>query len=423
MQKTQLSALLIFVSTIGYSQTNISGGIYQNTSWSPAGNPYIASGNVVVFEDVTLTIEPGVIIRFNSGASLEIRGKLIAIGNSQDSIQFTSNLSSPVMNSWKGIIVKGTNNNTGNGNQVTMEYCTGKYAHYFIDLDIAYEGPYIFRHCYFGHNFQTNDGGGLPKTIFENCKFDSNVQALSYFDFESRVTNCEFVYNEFGVQGVDLVDSCYFSNNSKAALLGNGIVQNCTIINNNVGVDCAFNSGSHTFVDNIVKNNIIGIRIQKYFNGYIDFTGNTICDNSIYNVEHLDFNNADIAFNCWCSTDSSFIRSTIYDGYINTNYGLVNYTPVEDDCPEINVGFKSDLKRDELLIEVFPNPFINELKIKLNTDDEGEVILYDLNARQLLSQRGVNIIILNTTYLPAGIFIYKVKTKGRLLSIGRVIKV
>ena len=184
MGKTQLSALFIFISSIGYSQTNISGGIYQNTTWSPTGNPYIATGNVVVFEDVTLTIEPGVIVRFKSGASLEIRGKLIAIGNASDSIKFTSNLNSPSINSWKGIIVKGTNNNTGDGNQVTMEYCAGEYAYFFIDLNIAYEGPYIFRHCYFRHNYQTNDDGGLPETLFEFCRFDSNINAIGFSSFE-----------------------------------------------------------------------------------------------------------------------------------------------------------------------------------------------------------------------------------------------
>ncbi len=65
--------------------------------------------------------------------------------------------------SWDGIIVKGTNGSTGDDHQVRMEYCIGEYANYFIDLDIAYEGPYIFKHCSFQHNFQTNEDGGIPE--------------------------------------------------------------------------------------------------------------------------------------------------------------------------------------------------------------------------------------------------------------------
>lgn len=422
MGKIQLSILLIFISTVGYNQTNISGGIFQNTTWSLSGNPYIATGDVVVFEDVILTLEPGVIVKFNSGASLEIRGKLIAIGNSSDSIRFTSNSSSPAMNSWKGIIVKGTNNQTGNGNQVSMEYCIGEYAGYFIDLNIAYEGPYVFKHCYFGHNFQTNDDGGLPETIFDHCRFVSNNQAVGGSSYTLNVINCEFVNNKNGVDGVDLVDSCYFSNTTEAAVLSNEIVSNCTIVNNNIGVDCYF-AGSRKFVNNVVQYNNIGVSMQKYFTGHNEFTGNTICNNSVYNLELLDFNNASIPFNCWCSEDSAFIRSTIFDGFVNTNYGLVAFTPIEDDCSETNVGIESEYRGNDGLLDIFPNPFIDELSVRLSTSEEVEIILYDLNANQLLRQRGINIVSLNTTYLPAGIFILEIKTKDRQLDFRRVVKV
>ena len=48
------------------AQTNVSGGIYQNTTWTLANSPYQVNGSVVVFPGNTLTVEPGVTILINN---------------------------------------------------------------------------------------------------------------------------------------------------------------------------------------------------------------------------------------------------------------------------------------------------------------------------------------------------------------------
>ena len=62
-----------------FSQTSVSGGIYQNTTWTIAGSPYIVTGSVVVFPGNTLTIQPGVEIKIdnlvNNTIYIETRGK------------------------------------------------------------------------------------------------------------------------------------------------------------------------------------------------------------------------------------------------------------------------------------------------------------------------------------------------------------
>src|SRR5215204_3633586 len=73
------------------AQTNVSGFISSNTSWNIAGSPYIVIGNIVLTQGATLTIEPGVEIRFNTDMTLNIEGELIAIGTPQNIITFTSN--------------------------------------------------------------------------------------------------------------------------------------------------------------------------------------------------------------------------------------------------------------------------------------------------------------------------------------------
>ena len=71
---------------------DVGGPIDTDTTWTLAGSPYIVVSPVLVMEGVTLTIEPGVTVRFNSHKALPVYGELIAIGTSENPITFTSNV-------------------------------------------------------------------------------------------------------------------------------------------------------------------------------------------------------------------------------------------------------------------------------------------------------------------------------------------
>src|SRR5260370_42249315 len=94
--KSSLTILFLF-SLLSLSSstnaTNVSGGIYNNTTWTLANSPYIVVDTVAVFPGVTLTIEAGVTVKFADNQSLWIKSNahLIAIGTITDSITFTSN--------------------------------------------------------------------------------------------------------------------------------------------------------------------------------------------------------------------------------------------------------------------------------------------------------------------------------------------
>ena len=422
MRKTVLSFPLFLFSIIGYSQTEVSGGIYENTTWSPAGNPYIVSGNVVLFQDLVLTLEPGVLVKFNQGASLEIRGKLIAIGNSMDWITFTSNLHVPVMNSWEGIKVIGVDDSPGSENQVIMEYCSGNYARYFIDLHIAYHGPYVFKHCYFSNNYQVNKDGGLPYALFDYCTFDSNFLGLGYCQFDATVSHSFFINNVNGVEGFDLIDSCHFKGNTGIALFPAGITMDCLFENNHIAVSAGFNSVNTTFINNTITNNEVGVEIQGFYNG-VNFTGNVICHNTSYNIRNLFLNNANLAYNCWCSTDSAYIRSTIYDGYVNTEYGLVKFIPVLAWCADMGVGIKPASNATDSSINIFPNPFNEELNVYLQADEEMQVKLIDVSGYTVYRQSFIHSINFNTDQLPQGMYMYEIRSKAKILHTGKVIKI
>lgn len=83
---------------------NVSGLLSSNTTWSPSlCSEYIATGSVIVDTAITLTIDPGTIIKWNPGTTLTIRGALLAKGAAGQTILFTSNQSTPQPGDWGGI--------------------------------------------------------------------------------------------------------------------------------------------------------------------------------------------------------------------------------------------------------------------------------------------------------------------------------
>src|SRR3990172_6639446 len=69
--------------------THPAGTISSHTTWSNL-DIHRVTGNVTVAAGITLTIEPGTIVKFNSGTNLDINGVLDAVGNSSGKIVFTS---------------------------------------------------------------------------------------------------------------------------------------------------------------------------------------------------------------------------------------------------------------------------------------------------------------------------------------------
>src|SRR5689334_4413104 len=103
-QYSKVVILLLLLSVTVNAQTPVSGGIYSNVTWTKAQSPYIVTDTIVVFPNVTLTIEAGVTVKFADRIRIEIRqAKLVAAGTSTDSITFTSNSSSPVRGVYPGI--------------------------------------------------------------------------------------------------------------------------------------------------------------------------------------------------------------------------------------------------------------------------------------------------------------------------------
>lgn len=83
--------------------TSVGGIIAQDTTWTKDGSPYIVTGNILVFNGVTLAIEPGVQVRLDGSYGIYVEGKLQAIGTEAENIVFTSNKSTPAAGDWGAI--------------------------------------------------------------------------------------------------------------------------------------------------------------------------------------------------------------------------------------------------------------------------------------------------------------------------------
>ena len=74
-----------------YAQTTVSGSIASDTTWNLTGSPYVVSGSVTVNAGVTLTLEPGVVVKGSgTGSVLRVQGTLLAAGTEALPVAFTS---------------------------------------------------------------------------------------------------------------------------------------------------------------------------------------------------------------------------------------------------------------------------------------------------------------------------------------------
>ena len=102
--------ILLFSHSPSGADTTVGGRIAVDTTWTLANSPYLVTSTVQVYgtaaTPATLTIEPGVVVKFNTSMSLQIgdstnQGSLIARGTAANHITFTR---SGTSGTWLGII-------------------------------------------------------------------------------------------------------------------------------------------------------------------------------------------------------------------------------------------------------------------------------------------------------------------------------
>jgi len=167
MKKSTLLLICAFLFVIGLNaQTTIPGGYFTvDRTLTLANSPYILAGSQDVSSTATVTIEPGVEIRFNSGAYLQVFGTLNAKG-----VKFTANAST-TKGFWDGIYV--SYEGYSYIGSVTLDSCTVEYAGNLYSR----KGQLNLKKCtlnnFSGHGVQISGAGKLfiENTTIKNTNF------------------------------------------------------------------------------------------------------------------------------------------------------------------------------------------------------------------------------------------------------------
>ncbi|NQT83582.1 PKD domain-containing protein [bacterium] len=99
------AAMIVFLLPLGaVATTTVDDNIVADATWSEASSPYLITGSREVRSGATLTIEPGVTVRFaNWPHSLIVNGVLIAEGTEGQPITFTSDETVKQKGQWKSL--------------------------------------------------------------------------------------------------------------------------------------------------------------------------------------------------------------------------------------------------------------------------------------------------------------------------------
>ncbi|MBA3681360.1 MAG: T9SS type A sorting domain-containing protein [Bacteroidetes bacterium] len=398
--KKALILLCMLCSTLfTVAQTNVSGGIYSNTTWLKANNPYVVIGNVTVFPGVNLTLQPGVVIKFNNGTKLDIRGSLTSKGTPIDTIVFTSSSASPTMSIWDGVLIS-----NDLGGSAEFKYSAIEYADKAITNVCCWNGgPLNIKRSVFRNN-QIAVGGyagwvvNIDSSMFTNNKY-TIIQA------DKRIKNSTFKNNyvgigdETGVERISVFNSLFCNNTKAVDFIQTDSLMNCTLVNNKVAYKSFINaSGSNVIENNAITDNDTGIVSGSNLESIVN---NTIC-NTYKNVVYLFNANKTMINNCWCTTFTSTIANKIHDGYDNVNYGLINFIPLTScdstakpvvvNCTDIITGMSNyPTPPKPISLKMYPNPFNDYFVVTSNTTENDLVIkIYNMLGQEVKFIEGFN---------------------------------
>lgn len=240
--------------------TYVKGIIASDTTWTMAYSPYIVTGNIIIsdtitYKVVTLTIEPGVTVKFDGDYYIRVDGTLKAIGTIYDHVTFTSNKVKPAKGDW-GYIRFSANSTPAtldaDGRYIdgsTLQYVTAEYGGIggaTVRL-LGHAAPFISH-----STIRYSAGSGIE--VQTGSPVISNNTISSHEDNGINV-----------VGGAPTLSSNVISENGKNGIqvsAGSPLIKYNTL-SSNQGEGLYVDSGSPSIANNIIQDNVrsgIGFR-------------------------------------------------------------------------------------------------------------------------------------------------------------------
>jgi hypothetical protein len=440
----------ILITVVSMGQTNVSGGIFQNATWTLAGSPYVVTGSIVVFPNVTLNIEPGVTILIDNATSndiyIETRGTLNLVGTDQLPITVRT-LQDTASVGWQGFKCISSQGGVLNADRFRISNAVTPFF---------YEAPlslYNYTNCAFTYCDQAITVGNevkLNKCLFkgnnsavygwslftiDSCTFSQNNTAINAYSTLFELSNSTFTENtnavvfSSGVFDTMTIRNCIFQmNGTGISSPNNGSIEMCSFLDNTNGIvgsyfcviasnvfnynELALDVSALTIVrNNQINTNFGGVRISgitSMSNAPV-IVENEICSNVNYNVDNNTNVNYSLLTNCFCGLDSTQIEFYILDGYDDISKGLINYHVYDSTCLTVMYTvskFGETATLDEELANFgFTNPVVSRLDFNYPEQIKC-ILLVDQSGRAYtLNANGYNSFDLEN--LPSGTFVLR----------------
>jgi parallel beta-helix repeat protein len=301
--------------------TYVEGPIVRDTIWTRVDSPLIVSNNVTVDPAVTLTIEPGVEVRFGENLSLIVNGRIVADGTEDKIIRFTSNNMTADNGDWGTILFNGIQPSS-------LTNCIIEYGTSGITLE---SGSLTLQSSFMKFNSENgitvNDGN----LIVKNCEISNNTACGIYLAGGTQVTlqdniissNHDGMFLTGHLIGEINIEQNNVSHNEQSGIvLESDAYDNTDIVNNNVSMNTdgftVLSNVSTYIAYNCISNNMIGINYVS--GGDHRATWNHILNNTM-GIYYQAGSNHGAHFNDICSANSDdFAMDAIPTASANATY-------------------------------------------------------------------------------------------------------
>jgi hypothetical protein len=191
MRALLLAAVALLLAATAPAQTYITENLTSDATWTVAGSPYIVQGVISLEAPTTLTINPGVVVKMDSGAHLRTRrnSRITAIGEEGNEILFTSASVAPAAGDWYAVY-------TREDSTSVFYRCVFEYGQYDLYADRA--NPAV-TNCTL--RYASNSGlsceSGSP--VVEGCDIIDNYRGVTIYgpDALPGIHGCN-LYNNSG---------------------------------------------------------------------------------------------------------------------------------------------------------------------------------------------------------------------------------